>query len=567
LAADSSLERRVLDFAGGRFLLCFPYSPELVEELKQSVPGARWNRAKRWWEAPAGSPAAEFALGRGFVPTESALRALAPRPVPEPPWGRELEVPGLRAELLPYQREGVAFALERGRALIADQPGLGKTLQALAFLQARKDLRPAVVVCPASLKLSWLREAERFLEPCPENEAAVLSGLSADLLPAAGIYVVNYDVLHAWVPLLKGAGVRAAVFDESHYLKSRSSRRTRAALALAKGLPAVLCLTGTPVLNRPADLWAQLHLLDPASYRSFWEYGMRYCAGRRKEVAVRGGGRRLVWDFSGASNLRELHERLVSTVMVRRLKEDVLDQLPPKRYALVPLELSDPEEYRRAEGEFLRWLWEQVRSGRVDRRRLLSALRAEAAVKVNWLRRVAARLKLPAALAWIRDFLESGQKLVVFVHHREVGDALLREFPGAASVRGGDPPRARQEAVDRFQNDGACRLFVGSIAAAGTGLTLTAASDVALLEFPWRPADLEQCADRVHRIGQASSVTVWCLAASAPGVETVDERTLRLLEAKRAVADRVVDGRGGPDSDVLAELMSGYVASLPSKGA
>lgn len=524
----------------------FPPEPDLLR-LVRSIPGAKYLRAIQGWRVPPS--AVERLEAAGFRVEPEVLR-MRESPPPDLSGLGRLKVP-----LYPYQVEGVRFALAKRRVLIADEPGLGKGAQALGFLQVRKDLRPAAIVCPASLKLNWLRECSRFLEDCPENLAVVLSGRSAGEPPRAGIYVVNYDVLADWLPYLRP---KAVVGDEAHYVKNPKSVRTKAFRKLCRSAEAVLLLTGTPLMNRPIELFPLLNLLAPEEFPSYVEFGLRYCAGHRKEIVARGGERRLVWDFSGRSNLKELHGRLKSTVMIRRRKAEVLPELPPKRYAVVPLELSDPEAYLKAEREFVAWLAEKVREGVFEAGRLRAALRAEALVKVEYLRLLAALGKLGAALEWIRDFLASGEKLVVFAHHREVVARVARAFPGAAVVSGGTRERLRE--VDRFQTDPACRLFVGSVLAAGTGLTLTAASNVAVLEFPWRPADLEQAVDRCHRIGQGTSVTAWCLVATVEGAKSIDERVLELLLEKRGTALAAVDGAPAPgrEGDVFEDLVSSF---------
>ncbi len=465
------LAGKVVDAEGDRLAVKFPYDADLVSLVKR-LGGTFDPRGKKWHLRPS-TKVSEKLREAGFAFTqeaESLLGSLRERVEGSSATEADLEVPGLRAKLYGYQKAGVKFALERKRVLIADEPGLGKTLQALAFLQARKDLRPALIVCPASLKLNWRREAEKFLEECPENRVQVLEG-ERTCEVSAPILVINYDVLHAWVPVLKGR-VKAVVLDESHYIKNRTAKRTKAALEVAGRAEAVICLTGTPILNRPVDLYTQLKLLAPGEFPDFIKYGIRYCGGHRKTIVARGGVEKVVWDFSGASNLDELNERLRSTVMIRRLKEDVLEELPPKRTVVVPVELSDPAEYRKAEESFRAWLLEKVREGELSREQVRSALRAEALAKVSYLKLVAAKLKMPAVEEWVDNFLESGKKLVLFAHHRRVAEYLGRKYRGSVVLTGESGAAERQAAVERFQNSPECRLFVGTIGAAGVGLTL-----------------------------------------------------------------------------------------------
>ena len=547
--------KRTADLANNQVVLRFSFDRKIISEIKK-VPGARWDPVAKVWRLPLTAKAEEV-IGRYDFAVTGRLAPALPGREAVPPLTEEirpavdLKIPGLKAELLNYQKAGVKFALEKKRVLIADEPGLGKTLQTLAFLQARKDLRPSLIVCPASLKLNWRAEIGKFLENCPENRAEILEGERPYAVDAP-IVIVNYDILHAWAPTLKS---KAFVLDESHLIKNRAARRTKAAQEAAKGAEAVLCLTGTPVLNRPMDLFTQLNLLAPEEFPDYFRFGLRYCNGCRKKVGVD----RYVWDFTGASRLEELNRRLRETVMIRRLKKDVLRELPPKRLATVPVELASPKEYLIAEQNFLRWLSEWIKRGKYEKGRLNKAARAEALVKVGYLQYCAARLKIKSVLEWVAGFLESGEKLILFAHHQAVIDYLAKQFKNCVVLRGGQDARAKREAETKFQSDPRCQLLIGSLGAAGVGLNLTAASNVALIEFPWRPADLDQAVDRAHRIGQLDSVTAWLLAACAPGIKTVDERILGLLEKKRGIADQALDGKGKGGADVLGELLDGYL--------
>jgi hypothetical protein len=445
----------------------------------------------------------------------------------------DLAVEGLDGELMPFQRAGVVYALERRRLFLADEQGLGKTIQALATVQA--DLAyPAVVVCPASLKLNWLREIEAWL---PERKAIALTGRSKQEFSGADLIVLNYEIAGAHVEALGALSPRALILDESHYVKNPAAVRTKAVLALSDELgPDALrmALTGTPVVNRPAELAPQLRALDRLG-----EYGTM--ASFRRGYATAGSRRRL-------------HARLRSSCYLRRRKSDVLEQLPEKRRAVVTVPTSNASEYKRAERDFIRWLSEQVDdSGDV---RIAPEARAEALVRMSALRQLAARGKLDAALSWIEDFAESGERLVVFAHHREIQSAVIERFPNCARVVGDDSMEAREANVRRFQADDGPPLCVCSLQVASHGFTLTAAANVAFLELDWTPAKHDQAEDRVHRIGQEGSVTAWYLLAT----ETIDERIAQLLAEKRDVVDSVTDGGGGTGKSISDALIGGYAA-------
>jgi SWI/SNF-related matrix-associated actin-dependent regulator 1 of chromatin subfamily A len=445
----------------------------------------------------------------------------------------ELEVPGLGGELKPFQRAGVCYLLRRRRAFLADEQGLGKTIEALATVQA-SEAYPAVVVCPANLKLNWLREIERWL---PGRSVRLLSGLGRSSgSDDAEITVVNYDILEARLPELLAEHPQAVVIDEAHYCKNPAAKRTRAVQKLAAGVPAeglVLALSGTPIVNRPTELISQLRIL-----------------GRLEDF---GSGVQFGARFRGADAHQRLHWHLRARCYVRRLKRDVLPQLPAKTRAVVPVELDNEAEYRLAERDLLAWLRSQPLDLRELDAKVAAALRAERLVRLNALKLLAARGKLAAALAWIHDFSTSGERLVVFARHREVQRAVVERFPSALHILGEDRPGARDEALRSFQEaDGpGNQLIVCSMEVAGQGLTLTRASNVAFLELDWTPAKHDQAEDRCHRIGQRDAVTAYYLLAA----ETVDETIATLLERKRAVIEAVTDGREEDEEGVLDALV------------
>jgi superfamily II DNA or RNA helicase len=463
--------------------------------------------------------------------------------------------PGVAATLRPFQGAAVQYAVRARRTFLADEPGLGKTLQALVSLQTAAAF-PALIVCPASLRLNWLREAARWL---PDRSARAVDPdrpvLEADL------HVVSYDVLHRLTEPLQRCPPRALVLDEAHFCKNPSARRTRAALAIAGALDEaalVLLLTGTPVVNRPDDLIAQLRILD------------------RLEAV--GGQRSLARAQRHAHEAQLLHKRLRRTCFVRRHKADVLRQLPDKQRVVVPVSITNRAEYRTVQADVARWLREQAEAderflaeievlppgeretairarGREAEQR---ARRAEALVRVGKLALVAARGKLDAAVEWIDAFLESGEKLVVFTRHREIGDRVLQSFPDAAIATGRITADRRMQQIARFQEDPGCRLIICSLDAAGVGITLTAASNVAFLEMGWTPAAHDQAEDRVHRIGQHNAVTAWYLLAA----DTIDERIAAVVERKRRVVRAASDGTLQSDDSALDDLLA-WVSEQP----
>jgi SNF2 family DNA or RNA helicase len=511
----------------------FTYDPDLVSKVK-TLSGRRWEPNSKTWTAPITRSSVKELQDLGFELSPGITQWLKDQ---EPRPATEIKAAHF-SRLFSYQQEGVQFIeSRRGRALIGDEMGLGKSAQALVWLDAHTELRPAIIICPASLKLNWAeREARMWMGSNPR--IAILKGKNGKALPEADIYIINYDILSDWVEELRRLSPKVVVADEVHYTKNSKAQRTKALKMLCKGVPHILALSGTPIVNRPAEMFNALNLIAPATFPSFTKFAFRYCNARHNGFG---------WDFSGASHTEELHKLLAETCMIRRLKADVLKDLPDKLYSAIPMEIDNRKEYDAAASDFKSWLAEHG-----DRAKIEAATRAEALVRVEVLKQLSAKGKLIQAIEWIEDFLEQGQKLVVFAVHKAVIGALMERCKNVAvKVDGSVSGEDRQNAVDRFQTDDSVRLFVGNVKAAGVGLTLTAASSVAFLEFPWAPGDVQQAEDRCHRIGQKDAVNVYYLIAQG----TIDETICGLIDKKRKVLDRVLEGKSGEESSIFTDLL------------
>lgn len=438
-----------------------------------------------------------------------------------------------------------AYFLHRsgGRGGIFDEPGLGKTYSAVLYaVRHPHKALPFLAVCPASVKNQWARECHAHFG----LRLRVLSGTSpqTDALGGEDGYVINYDskVLAGWAALLRARGLKYVIIDECQNLQNPASKQTKAVRKLCQDVPHVCALSGTP-MTRPIDLFATLNILRPDLFGSLHAYQQRYCDPRLKDYG---------WDYTGASNLSELHGILKREgVMLRRRKEDVLE-MPPKVRLTVPLDVGEHPEYRDAEANFWGWL------GRTRPERLAGAARSGKLAKVGYLRRLIGQLKTQAVIAWSQDFLETtGRKLLLYACHDAVLDSIQDAF-GRRCVRldGDTSMRDRDRAVRVFRADPRVTLFAANIQAGGTGLNgLTVASDVAFAELDWRPTVHSQAEDRLHRLGQtAPRVCAHYLTAAG----TVEERVVQLLHTKQGSADAVIDGgAGAPDggfSAVLKEL-------------
>lgn len=541
-------QSRLADFADGLIVMKFAKDFDLINRIKEDIPGRRWDPAKIQWTCPISYQAVETLkeLNFQFTPALVAkIEVLTPKKV------TDLKLPeGLK--LYRFQEDGVKrVEALRGRAIIGDEMGLGKTVQALAWLRLHPEARPAVVVVPAVVKVNWVREANKW---CPGEPVIMLSGKAGSdpdlLLQIAehqdkAIIVVNYDILSGngkagWAEILKKhLKIQALIIDESHYIKNNKAQRTQCVKDLGKNVPYVIAMSGTPIINRPIEFYNAIRLVNPAIFPNWFQYANRYCAPSFNGFAT---------NYNGASNTEELHRILSERVMIRRLKAEVRQDLPDKLRSVVPMEIDNRAEYRKAVRDFLSWLEETE-----GEEAAAKASAAEKLVSIGKLKQLAARGKLASVISWIREVLEQDEKLIVFCIHHWMVDAIYDEFKEVAvTLTGKDGMDKRQRAVDDFQADPKVRLFIGNIKAAGVGITLTAASHVAFLELGWTPGEHAQAEDRAHRIGQDKVVNIYYLVAE----RTIEEDIALLLDKKREVLSQVLDGKPVEKEAILTELLN-----------
>ena len=538
----------------------------------------RWDpRERRWWtdSIEKASELAEYADAEcrerlGNVVTErqeafdASLAVDADVDVPAPD--------GLSYR--PFQRAGIHYGLSKPHILIGDEMGLGKTIQALGICNGIPTANRLLVICPASLKLNWAREAVKWLTRTPSN-VFIARGSKLERYPLptppyrisvmgtgdSVLCIVNYDVLGRFHDYLRESPWDVAIIDECHYLKSPNAARTKQVLGgkinasgrTVSAIPAErkVFLSGTPMLNRPIEMYTLASALAPDLFRNYVEYGRRYCAGHRKSI----GYGRTAWDFSGASHLDELQKKLRSSFMVRRLKRDVLQELPAKQRQVIELlpngdrgvveaELND---WNRREQDMKRLQFDvevsKASSDPEDYRRAIARLKEAMAVAFTDMaktRHNVALAKVSKVVEHVGGLLEEGPVLL-FAHHRDVIEQIRKAFEATAVVvQGGMADTEKQEAVDRFQ-DGVADLFIGQIQAAGVGLTLTRSSLVVFAELPWTPAEVCQAEDRAHRIGQQNSVLVQHLVYAG----SLDARIAEVLVSKQQVLDESLDDDPG----------------------
>jgi SWI/SNF-related matrix-associated actin-dependent regulator 1 of chromatin subfamily A len=537
---------------GNRYIARFPFSHATKDIVKAA--GFRFDGASKLWWTTDPEKAARVAqpgiaaelTARAAEIREQLTAAIASSAATD----AAIDVPapdGLA--YLPYQRAGIAYAMSRAATLIGDEMGLGKTIEAIGVINADPAIKSVLVICPASLKLNWRNELSRWLT------RPLSIGICNGVFPATEVVIINFDILGKQRAAIDARQWDLLIVDEAHFLKNPKAQRTQAVYGKwdrdeSKRITPIsarrrLFMTGTPIVNRPIELWPLIQNIRPEGLpRSWRDYAIRYCNGHQS---------RFGWDVSGASNLPELQQKLRSSIMVRRLKKDVLTELPPKRRQIIVLPAegeaiaavkAESAGYAAIEArlESARVVVELAKAG--DDKAAYELAVAElrdltnaAFTQISQLRHDTAVAKVPQVIEHLTEALDSDEKVVLMAHHHDVVDAIAEAFPGAAIITGEVAVNKRQAEVERFQNDPACRLFIGSIQAAGLGITLTAAAHVIFAELDWTPGNMTQAEDRCHRIGQRDNVLVQHLVLDG----SLDARMAHTLVAKQEVIDRALD--------------------------
>ena len=562
----------------GTFRLSFEYNPKLVEVIKRVPSSPRWDAADKVWVVkkesicyPAGRDArwyveafAQWAVNQRYCTAISRSSENRDAVYDIPTMKEFVGEHYMQLEPYPYQLEGVRYALDHQRCIFGDQPGLGKTLQAIcAVVKAHKEAQrygesfPTLVICPAALKVNWQREFKKF------------AGINAIILddrnrydwhkfyelktgsgePIASVFIVNYESLKKF--FVKGiknhtrftlASIefdervklfKSIIIDESHKCKSRKTQQSKYVEGICKGKKWIFALTGTPVVNNNTDLIQQLKILGRLDdFGGYKQFVARYCDGPKQ-----------------SSNLRELNYRLWVCCFFRREKQKVLTQLPDKMRQYITCDITNRKEYTDAENDVIKYL-RQYKNASDDK--VARAMRGQVMVKMGILKQIAAKGKIQAVSEFIHDVIDGGEKLIMFAYLKDVVEALKQEFPDAVTVTGSDNIQQKQHAVDSFQNDPNCKLIILNYKSGGTGLTLTAASRVGFIEFPWTYSDCEQAEDRAHRNGQKNAVNCYYFL----GDKTIDRYMYNVIQTKKDIANEVTGTTTQIEEDVVNITMN-----------
>jgi SWI/SNF-related matrix-associated actin-dependent regulator 1 of chromatin subfamily A len=455
---------------------------------------------------------------------------------------------------MPFQKAGVDFINQQKNVLVADEMGLGKTIQAIGYINLNPEVRTVLIICPASLKFNWKSELQKWL----------VRPYSVDILNGHGltdITITNYESVKKYFSELTSQKWDLLVLDESHYIKNYKAQRTQYitgfyedkknktgwVTGLKDYAKQKILLTGTPILNRPMELFTQLKVLGNEMGKNPFGFRDRYV-----ETDRWGGDR-------GTKNLEELQMRLRTTCMIRREKKDVLLELPDKLRQVITLPTdvlseTDREESRKIVN-YLSESWD-IATQKLTKSEFdfeeISKIRHKQSVK-----------KIPYVLEHLENVLENEDKIVVFAHHHDVIDAIYEKFKNISVVgTGNETLKERDEAVTRFQNDPNVKLFIGSIQAMGVGITLTSASTVIFAEIEWRPGDLSQAEDRLHRIGQKSTVLVQYLVVN----DSIDSYMINKILEKMGIIEQITDAaKVQMPEEISVSQFSETVNTVPSK--
>ncbi|OIV95297.1 hypothetical protein TanjilG_07453 [Lupinus angustifolius] len=527
---------------------------KVVVAAFRKISRASWNAKERLWMFPLSSLSeAEKILGEipGYNVQVENIDPLAHRAITAASAVPDLrdrydKIPSyVETKLLPFQRDGVRFILQHGgRALLADEMGLGKTLQAIAVAACVQDSWPVLIIAPSSLRLQWASMIQQWLN-IPSSDILVVlsqsggsnrggfnivSSSGKSRIHLTGLFnIISYDLVLKLQNMLIASDFKVVIADESHFLKNAQAKRTTASLPVIKKAKYAILLSGTPALSRPIELFKQLEALYPDVYKNVHEYGNRYCKGGVFGV------------FQGASNHDELHNLMKATVMIRRLKKDVLSELPVKRRQQVFLDLAD-KDMKQINALFLELEMVKAKIKASKSKDEAESLKFTQKHLINKIYTDSAEAKIPSVLDYVGTVIEAGCKFLIFAHHQPMIDSihefLLKKKVGCIRIDGGTPAASRQQLVTEFQEKDSIKAAVLSIKAGGVGLTLTAASTVIFAELSWTPGDLIQAEDRAHRIGQVSSVNIYYLLAN----DTVDDIIWDVVQSKLENLGQMLDG-------------------------
>lgn len=439
-----------------------------------------------------------------------------------------LEIKGVKGELRNFQKLGIEFFINSGgRAILSDDCGLGKTCQALGYI-VLCGYKRTLVICPASVKFSWENEIKKWtrLKSFIVNSKTKFADIPHDV----NVILINYDILKKHFNELMKYKFDVCVMDEAVYIKENSSIRSKAAKAIAKNIPSVLLLTATPLVNRTIELFNLLNIVDPKVWNNWYSYAVRYCGGHQG---------RFGFEAKGSSNLNELKQR-IGKYFLRRTKEEVLPELPPKIRTDIPMDLDGEfyKQYKTAASSLAQYLRQYKKE---TDSKIQKAVQAEKLVRINYLRQISSMAKAVVAKELIQNIIDGEDKVIVFSCFNAPLLKLQEYFKEqSVMIIGSTNVNDRGEIVKKFQEDPKIKIFFGGMLSSNTGITLTAASHVIFIDYDWVPASMVQAENRAHRIGTThESVNTYQITSKG----TIDDFMKKLLIEKQEIFDTLFEGK------------------------
>jgi SWI/SNF-related matrix-associated actin-dependent regulator 1 of chromatin subfamily A len=467
----------------------------------------------------------------------------------------------------PYQVAGVEYILPRPAVILADEMGLGKTGQALLVMNMRHPVE-ALIVCPSILKYNWLKEARKWMigkitaYVYESKKIRLYEGRITNHNKNTILHIINYDILEKFKERLMGIPFNFFVADECHYIKNGDSKRSKISQELANKAKWKIFITGTPIYNKPKDLFVSLNLIDPVMFGNFFSFASRYCGARKVKF-----NNKSVMQYGAATNVDELNTILRANYMVRRMKKDVLKDLPDKLKDVIILNESDldvlvqkekkavedsakEEERLKAEAEELKKLaandkqFEELYKNKV---KSLREIKFKNFGELSRIRKEIALKKVPYVIEFVKEMLDNNEdpqsKIVIFGHHKEVLQKIYQEMKkyNPVIITGEVSDGERQRAIMMFKEKNTTRVFVGSMGAAGTGVDglQQNCNTIVFAELDWTPALVDQAESRLQRIGQKNTVWVYHIVAN----ESIDSRIIKLMMEKEKVSKEILDYR------------------------
>lgn len=509
-------------------------------KIIQSIPEAEFNSSSRYWNVTATKKnmrilnEASFHFDDKSKDLWSRMNRKKFKIKPHDLSDYKIDETGLD-KLRPYQIDGVKFIdRNEGSGIIGDDMGIGKTIQAIGCFVLSQQF-PVLIICPSYLKLNWLREILKWTK-ISEKRIEILQGNSVYSFERKKIVIINYDILDSWIRFLIEYKFKIIIGDEIQYCGNPGSKRSVAFTKITRSIERKIFLSGTPIMNFPKEFFTILNLLDVENFPNYYKFLYRYCDPTHNGFD---------WQYKGATNIAELRS-LVHPLMIRRLKKEVLPELPEKQRITILLEIESVE-YNERDNALIGWS-----------KTLRAKEKSTAEKNFSFLKQLAYRAKKESVIKWIKDYILSNDKIVVFAYHIEALDDLQKVFKDiSVRVDGSVSMIDRQKAEDEFQTNSKIKIFLGQIQACSTGINLTAASATVTIEFVWNSKRHEQAEDRIHRIGnEAEAIFAYYLAAAG----TIDEYLIKLIQKKNKNITNVLDGKEEKffDLDILDEIVEIY---------